>query len=85
MAEGIVRPDREYRGHPSQAALAGMPAADILQVREMWIASLVNHWRKRNSNADSSDGIELAIEWVAALTGEMRIRGSADGELHKRG
>lgn len=60
-----------------------MPAADILQTRELWISSLVNHWRRRNVDTEADDGVKLAIEWVVALTGEMRIRGGGDGQLGK--
>ncbi len=79
----VNRPDRQYRHPPSQAALAGMPPGDILEVREMWIASMVNHWRRRNLDPDSDDNLKLSIEWIVALTGEMRIRGSGGGELNK--
>ena len=55
---------------PNHVAIAGMPPRDLFEVREYYIVRLVDA-RRRND----SDTLEAAIDWVVALTAEMRLRG----------
>ncbi|MCG8433479.1 MAG: hypothetical protein MJA83_05565 [Gammaproteobacteria bacterium] len=55
---------------PSQAAIAGMPGGDVLRCRELWLNKLITEW-----NASHKDAVDQCIEWIVALTSEMRLRG----------
>lgn len=55
---------------PNYRAIATMPPQQLFQTREMWIAKLCTEYRSKNS-----DAIEQCLEWVVALTSEMRLRG----------
>lgn len=57
---------------PNYIAIAGIDDSDLLVVREYYITRLV-----RAKRDNDSDTIEAALEWLVALTGEMRIRGGA--------
>ena len=52
-------------------AIAGMQSEDLLKVREAYIVTLVGAYRGKDS-----DAMMLAIEWIAALVSEMRLRGA---------
>jgi hypothetical protein len=58
-------------GRPNHRAIASMDANDLLKVREYYIVRLVS---ARRSN--DSDTLESCIDWLVALTSEMRMRGS---------
>lgn len=59
-------------GRPNYIGIAGMRASDIVTAREYYIVRLVEA-RRRND----SDTLEAAIDWVVALTSEMRLRGGS--------
>ena len=59
-------------GRPNHIAIAGMQPRDLLMAREYYIIRLVDA-RRRND----SDTLDAAIDWVVALTSEMRLRGSS--------
>ena len=48
-----------------------MPGKDLLKVREYYIVRLISARRKNDS-----DTLEACVDWIVALTGEMRLRGS---------
>lgn len=74
---------RERRDMPSNLSILAMTRVQVLESRELWISSLVNHWNRRTIDAEADAGINLALGWITALTSEMRIRGSSDGDLNK--
>lgn len=57
---------------PNYIAIAGMPPRDLFEVREYYIVRLVG--AQRHNDADTT---KAAIEWIVALTAEMRLRGGA--------
>lgn len=57
-------------GRPNFIAIANMPHGDVFKVREYYIVRLVT---ARRSN--DSDTMECCIDWIVALTAEMRLRG----------
>lgn len=58
-------------GPPNFRAINGMDDLDIVRVREYHIVKLVSARRARDS-----DTMEAAIDWIVALTSEMRLRGT---------
>lgn len=56
-------------GRPNYVAIAGMPPGDIFKVREYYIVRMVSARR-----TNDSDTLECCIDWIVALTGEMRLR-----------
>jgi hypothetical protein len=54
-----------------------MSNEDLLRVREYYIVVLVSARRKNDS-----DTIEICLDWLVALTGEMRIRGNPMRSIH---
>lgn len=57
-------------GRPNYRAIAGMQPADLVKVREYYIVRIVAAKR-----SNDSDTLESCIDWLVALTGEMRLRG----------
>lgn len=55
---------------PNMIAIAGMPDRDLLEVREYHLACMLKAHRRNDS-----DTLKCAVEWVVALTSEMRLRG----------
>jgi len=56
---------------PNYAAIASMDGGDLLRVREYYIVRIVTARR-----LNDSDTLAAAIDWLVALTGEMRLRGN---------
>jgi len=57
-------------GKPNFIAISGMEPRDIFEAREYYIVRLVGARRQNDS-----DTIEACIDWIVALTSEMRLRG----------
>ena len=57
---------------PNMVAIAGMEGRDILSVREYYIARLLDSRRRQDA-----DTIEVCLDWIVALTSEMRLRGGS--------
>lgn len=57
-------------GKPNYRAIAGMEPRDLFEAREYYIVCLV---KARRGN--DSDTLEVCVDWIVALTSEMRIRG----------
>ena len=51
--------------------ISGMPPGDLIRAREYYIVRLVSAHRDHDS-----DTTRAAIEWIVALTSEMRLRGA---------
>lgn len=60
-------------GRPNYRALVGMEPGDLVRAREYYIVRLIS---ARRSN--DSDTLEACIDWVVALTSEMRLRGGQE-------
>ncbi len=61
-------------GKPNFRAIAAMPSGDVLKSREYYIVVLVLARRQKDS-----DTTEACIDWIVALTSEMRLRGGDGG------
>ena len=59
-------------GKVNYIAIAGMEPGMVFKVREYYIVRIVS---ARRSN--DSDTIEVCLDWIVALTAEMRIRGGS--------
>ena len=59
-------------GKPNMLAITGMHDRDLLEVREYHISTLVEATRRHDS-----DTMQAAVDWIVALTSEMRLRGGA--------
>lgn len=59
-------------GRPNYRAIAGMDNRDVVRAREFYIVKLVTARR-----GNDSDTMEACIDWIVALTGEMRMRGGS--------
>lgn len=57
-------------GKPNFIAIAGMSPGDLIKAREYYIVRMVSARRSHDS-----DTLEAVIDWIVALTGEMRLRG----------
>ena len=58
-------------GKPNYVAIAGMQDDDLMKTREYYIVILVSAHRRHDS-----DTIGIGLDWLEALTSEMRVRGS---------
>ena len=67
MASGI-RPI----GKPNYLGITSMRGADLVEAREYYLTVLVTASRKKDS-----DTLKAAVDWIVALTSEMRLRGAS--------
>lgn len=57
-------------GRPNYRAIAGMPPADIVRAREFYLVKMITARRGKDT-----DTLLACVDWIEALTSEMRLRG----------
>ena len=60
-------------GRPNIKVMSEIDDDDIVRAREYYIVKLVSAYRSRDA-----DTLKVAVEWIVALTSEMRLRGTRD-------